>query len=358
METKDLALVPAEVRAVDPNTKELRLWQGIPGIERALNGRLWATFYSGGKDEGAENFIVLITSDDDGATWSDPLYEVSPPGEIRAYDPCLWHDPMGRLWLFWAQSDKWYDGRCGVWASMCENSQISNPIWSKPQRIANGIMMNKPTVLSNGEWLLPATVWSSRTSSEHDLANERFSNVYVSADQGETFYLRGSADVPNRSIDEHMIIERKDGSLWMLVRTSYGIGESFSYDNGRNWTTGKTSWLGGPDSRFFIRRLLSGNLLLINHHEYANRSHLTAMISKDDGKSWHGFLLLDERSDVSYPDGVQAADGTIYIIYDRERFKAKEILMARFQESDVMQGECMASGSKLKLLVNQAISLS
>jgi len=350
---EDAALLPVEVRAADAADTGSRLWQGIPGIERAANGRLWAAFYSGGEGEGADNYVALVTSEDDGENWSDLRYIVSPPGEVRAYDPCLWHDPGGRLWLFWAQSRQWFDGRCGVWASVCDDSGSAAPNWSKPRRIANGIMMNKPTVLRNGEWLLPAAVWSSRTSAEHNLAAERFSNVYVSEDHGATFRLRGAADVPKRSIDEHMIVERQDGSLWMLVRTRYGIGESFSGDQGRSWSPGRPSWLGGPDSRFFIRRLHSGCLLLVNHYEYDNRSNLTAMISEDDGRSWQGYLLLDERSDVSYPDGVQAEDGTIYVIYDRERHQAKEILLARFSEEDVRQGRCMTEGSKLKMLVNR-----
>jgi hypothetical protein len=43
------------------------------------------------------------------------------------------------------------------------------------------------------------------------------------------------------------------------------------------------------------------------------------MISEDELKTRKGFLILDERNDVSYPDGVEASDGYIYIIYDRER---------------------------------------
>jgi hypothetical protein len=26
---------------------------------------------------------------------------IDPSGPVRAYDPCLWHDPRGRLCLFW-----------------------------------------------------------------------------------------------------------------------------------------------------------------------------------------------------------------------------------------------------------------
>ena len=53
------------------------------------------------------------------------------------------------------------------------------------------------------------------------------------------------------------------------------------------------------------------------------RSHLTAFVSKDDGRSWEGGLMLDERGGVSYPDGQQTADGTIYITYDFDRTGAR-----------------------------------
>ena len=49
------------------NTRE---FQGIPGIERAANGRLWATWYGGGHRECKDNYVVLVTSSDNGQTWS------------------------------------------------------------------------------------------------------------------------------------------------------------------------------------------------------------------------------------------------------------------------------------------------
>ncbi|MDF2724187.1 MAG: BNR/Asp-box repeat protein, partial [Paenibacillus sp.] len=349
---KDLALIPTSIQAVIGSKYATRLWQGIPGIERAGNGRLWATFYSGGDDEGDDNYVVLLTSVDDGRTWSDLRYVIDPPDRVRAYDPCLWHDPSGRLWLFWSQSYSMYDGRCGVFAVTCDNSDEENLVWSETRRIADGIMMNKPTVLANGDWLLPTAVWACMKSPYNDLPEERFSNVYRSTDKGLSFQKLGSADIPNRQFDEHMIVERKDGSLWMLVRAYYGIGESESFDGGRTWTPGKQSPLGGPSSRFFIRRLQSGRLLLVNHYQFRGRSHLTAMLSEDEGKSWFGHLLLDERDAVSYPDGVQADDGTIYIIYDRHRKTEKEILLAVFTEDDMLNGRCVSERSMLKQIVN------
>lgn len=45
--------------------------------------------------------------------------------------------------------------------------------------------------------------------------------------------------------------------------------------------------------------------------------------------------MIDEREKVTYPDGVQAEDGTIYIIYDYNRTPEGVVLMATFTEDDV-----------------------
>ena len=95
-----------------------RRFQGIPGIERARNGRLWAVWYSGDTREGPQNYVVLSTSADDGKTWSGPRLVIDPEGFVRAFDAGLWHDPNGRMWIFWAQAAGHWDGRAGVWASL------------------------------------------------------------------------------------------------------------------------------------------------------------------------------------------------------------------------------------------------
>lgn len=114
---------------------------------------------------------------------------------------------------------------------------------------------------------------------------------------------------------------RRDGSLWMLVRTYSWIGQSVSTDRGKTWGQSGPSGIRRPSTRFFIRRLKSGRLLMVKHNppSIRFRSHLTAYLSDDDGKSWSGGLLLDERNGVSYPDGVEADNGKINVIYDRGR---------------------------------------
>lgn len=351
---RDLALVPPVLNTHPGSAYEYRSrhWQGIPGIERTRQGRLWATWYSGGTDEGGDNYALVITSDDDGKSWTTPRLVVDLPGNVRAYDPCLWVDPQARLWFFWAQSYEKFDGRVGVWAIRCDQPDAAEIVWSEPRRLTNGIMMNKPTILRDGSWMAPTAVWDYCEPVLPELDGERFSNLLCSRDQGESWQLIVGGDVPERQFDEHMLVEREDGSWWVLVRTTYGVGETFSRDQGQSWETGRDSGLGGPGSRFFIRRLRSGKLLLVNHHNFTKRDHLTAMLSDDDGASWYGHLLLDERDKVSYPDGVETEDGQIYIIYDHNRYGDKEILFAVITEEDIAQGKIVSPGSRLR----QAIS--
>ncbi len=341
-----------------------RLFQGIPGLERAGNGRLWAVWYAGGPDEPTEgpgNYVVVVTSKDDGRTWSGPKLVIDPPGDVRAYDSTLWHDPQGRLWLFWAQSSHKWDGRSGVWAMHTDRSGDESPQWSAPRRLSDGIMMNKPAARKNGDWLFPVSVWAQKagegTRPEHrrDLGPMVGANAFVSRDRGATLVHHGQTRAVDSIFDEHSILERRDGTLWMLLRTRSGIAESTSADGGKTWTPAAPSAIPHVNSRFFIRRLRSGAMLLVRHNppDRKTRSHLTAYVSDDDGKTWTGGMMIDERVGVSYPDGVEDRQGNIRIIYDFERTKARQILMAVFRESDVRAGQPSAK-ARLRVQINQA----
>lgn len=329
---------------------DVRMFQGIPGIEQSPSGRLWATWYGGGTGEDRHNYILLVTSGDDGKTWSDLKMIIDPDkaGPIRAFDPCPWLDPEGRLWLFWAQRGA--GGPPILFATVTENPDDEDAIWSKPRMIHDGIMMCKPTVLSDGTWLLPTAIWR----------RDQSCRIIASQDRGTTWSLRGTAGIPrkeDRDCDEPMIIERRGGTLWLLVRTRYGIGEATSNDGGRTWNEITPSAIAHPAARFFIRRLPSGNLLLVKHgpiEKKTSREQLTAFISDDDGTTWKGGLLLDQRRGVSYPDGTVAKDGMITIIYDYSRTGDKTIHFAAFTEDDILAKTCQSPKGILQGVINRA----
>jgi predicted neuraminidase len=326
---------------------DLRKFQGIPSIERAANGRLWATWYGGGEGEGQDNYIMLATSADNGQSWSDLKLVIDPP--FRASEPGLWHDPQGRLWLMCNQYPKGLRGPDStLWVIVASDSGCENPTWSHPRLVARELnCFNKPVVLSGGTWIWPALSWNETNPSR----------PLISHDNGRTFLRGGVIMVPEgREYDEYNVVELRNRDLWLLTRTGRGMMESFSTDKGMTWTEARPSKVKHATSRHFLTRLRSGNLLLVKHgaiDQRIDRSHLMAFLSEDEGNTWSGGLLLDERDKVSYPDGVQAEDGTIYVIYDFERTGAKEILMARFTEDEVARGKPTSDAAQ-RLLVNKA----
>lgn len=349
-ELRPVSIAPVSFIIGSTHASDQRNYQGVPAIAIAPGGRLWAAYLCGPKGEDIYNYVIVATSGDGGKTWEEK-FVIDPDGDgpKRAAETQLWLDPDGKLWLFW-----WLQGPGGCSVTMAmttENPDDGNPVWSESRPLFPGVMLNKPIVTSKKEWLMPSAKWHQEGSSR----------VYVSDDLGETFTLRGAATVPNaadRNCDEPMIVERDDGSLLMLVRTSYGIGRSESTDNGRTWTDVEPSGLPHTPARIFIYGLASGRILLVKHGPIVGRPvgrrQLRAFLSEDGGRSWSGGLMIDERLS-SYPCGVQAKDGTIYVIYDRERYTEREVLMAKFTEDDVLAGEAVSERANFRMLVNRAV---
>lgn len=341
------------------------------GMARTPGGRIWLAWFAGGDD--ARAVIVMASSDDDGQTFSEPRFILDAgyaPGGIHLSTVVgnLWTAPDGRLFFFFTLSLGFFDGRAGSWCAICENPDAEKPVWNPPSRIWHGASLNKPTVLADGTWLFTSVLWkrgvirfganglidSKETDGNlfHDLDPERKSHVFASKDQGRTWERRGAV-VPRpeeRSFDEPMIVERRDGSLLLYMRTSSGMSESVSADGGYTWTEPAATPFTSASARFFFTKLASGKLLLVRYADPEvplRRSHLTAYISNDEGASWVGGLLLDERTGISYPDGFQCEDGRLFIQYDYRR-ESGEILMAVFTEADAEAGRDVSGKAILK----------
>ena len=342
------------------SARELRTHQGIPGIERLAGGRLLATWYCGGTCECRENYCVLAVSDDDGLSWQEVPAVIDPPSpDVRAFDPTLWLAPNGTLYWFWAQGcggsdgvvnqvDEVFDGLEGVWSVTILNPEapVEDFRFSAPRRVANGIMLNKPTVLADGAWALPCSLWS--IASPHRVFHASLNPIYgammvVSVDQGSTFAIRGTLDVTTLnappSFDEHQFLELADGRIACYVRCQEGIGRSLSCDGGVTWEPLEIVETFCRDCRFHIRRLHSGRILLLANNGGKVREKLTAFLSEDEGQTWAWQLLLDSRKGVSYPDAIQAADGSIFLTYDYNRFQGGYLYLSKITEEDILNGQ-------------------
>ena len=331
------------------------------GMEVTPRGRLW-TCWIGGED-GPGAYLLASYSDDGGDAWRDPVFVIDPhdpalPYDLSTHVGCFWCDPRGRLWLFFQQSLGMFDGSSSNWAMHCDDPDAPVPNWSEPRYIGFGASLNKPIVRANGEWILPVALWERWHITEpfgdcyRELDAVRGANAFVSLDEGDHWRHRGGMIFEESCFNEHSIVELRDGRLWMLSRCHAEVAQSFSQDGGITWQPQQTAF-SHISSKCAFRRLRSGNILLVKHGTELGvatltRCDLTAFLSMDDGATWSGGLLLDERKGVSYPEIAQAPDGDIYVHYDHNRAKDAEILCARFREEDVLAGTISTARAVLK----------
>ena len=74
------------------------------------------------------------------------------------------------------------------------------------------------------------------------------------------------------------------------------------------------------------------------------------MISRDDGETWEGFLMIDEREGAEQPSFYEADNGFIYINYGRAPCIAGESLLAIVTEEDIFAGKLVNEKSRLRIL--------
>lgn len=355
---------------------EARHWIGCPSIQ-VTGKRIWASAFSGGDSEPSrKNYNILMYSDNAGETWVDPYMVITcdEACDYRGLDANLWLDPKGRLWFTWEQAHfehnvpepkisdmypnwlaKFTDSDNTCWAMICENPEADEPVWSEPRYLFHGLLRNKPIVLSNGTWMF---------SPFKSGAKNAYYEFYITADEGKTFTLHRG---PNRIVgdpcpfEEPMCIELEDGHLIYMVRTMTGyiaMSESFNY--GDTWSETVNTDMKNPSARFFLYKLRSGKVLLVNTPRTLGRIGIRAFLS-NDGKHWEYALTLDTRRNTTYPDGCQDENGDIWVVYDCQRDNreealpwdctlssaAKEIVITKFREEDIVAGDFVTQGSRM-----------
>ena len=344
------AAVILEHPANDPRILN-RQHELVSSISCTEDGKqIFVAWYTGGKGEGPGNFVTLALSLDYGKTWKNDQLVIYPKvPSTRFFDPVLWRDKNGKIWLFYAVSlnNKHWDLKEGVNA-LPISWNGSKIVHGEPKLISYGVMMNKPVYVRQKDFVLfPVSVWQLG----HDHSGEpgyikdgTFIRQFIYKKKKENINSTEAYSfftvLPDsmRTYDEHQIVQTSEkGDFLGFIRTMKGIYYTRSSDYGKTWTNLEPFTATGPTtpSRFYIGRLKSGNLLLILNNS-KTRNHLTAFLSKDGGKTWPHSLLIDSRANVSYPDVEQTNDGTIHLTHDRDRSGDKDILYIRFTEDDII----------------------
>ena len=160
-----------------------------------------------------------------------------------------------------------------------------------------------------------------------------FSNFIYSSDHGKTWNVAASGTPKGITSNENQIVQLRDGSLMMNMRSSYSanrdvhsIGRAISVtrDMGRTWTEHPTSGKALPEPGCCAGLLAHGDLLVFsnppNPKWAGNRTRMTLKFSRDDGKSWpEEYHLLLDSGKSAYSCLTSVDDETIGILYEGSR---------------------------------------
>jgi len=331
-----------------------RTYQGVATIAR-VGGRIWASWMADFKTPGWENtgnYLVIVYSDDGGASWSREFYLVpAKPATDREFGPVLWPSPDGKLWLMYGQAGrrKIIDGQYGVWVAVISNPLEAAPSFEPGFWLADGTPENPFQV--GGKWYFPADYDYTAPRFPSRAGKLVYSLDWMNHKVTQVGYVPRSH---NADFNESVYVALKDGSVLAQSRSYSGILQSksspgtFSFAPPQPW-----GFYPAAPSRHVLKRSPSGRLVMVWNMDPRSRTNMTIALSNDEGTSWTSPFTFDKRWDVAYPSvDFDPVSGDVLIVYDRSRSGQREIIFTRINESQLANGTPSANIRTLNMPAN------
>ncbi len=204
---------------------------------------------------------------------------------------------------------------------MQRTSADNGKTWGSQTRLHNGILgpvKHKPIELAVGTIL-------SGSSTEQD-------GWRVHMEFGARYGQVWKKTRPLNTKDEMGVIQpgllRFGKTIQILCRSQQGkIGSSTSKDEGRTWSKFQLLDLPNPNSGIDAASLKDGRGVLIYNDTPRGRTPLNVAVSRD-GTSWKNVVTLeDQPGEYSYPAVIQTADGLVHVTYTWIRQRVRHIVL-------------------------------
>lgn len=290
-----------------------------PGYARLKSERV--TRYAGGSAIERDNDfgeIVTVRLDAQGRPVDGERVIVpAPAGGLNSMSPALRRLPDGRLGLLYSHRQS-----TRVASRRFRTSDDDGATWSEPVIVAEGGYKtgchDRFTLLADGRLLAPC-----HGGDDFD-SHYRKTWVAWSDDLGAHWRTGTAIETPKLSwpdgrfmesgCNEPGVVQRSDGSLLMTLRTA--MGTQFcceSSDRGETWSAPRTLEVPSPNAPAHLSRLPgSDDLLLVWTPDYdpraplnGHRHTLLACVSTDGGRSWphvrRKVLVHDPSRNTDYP---------------------------------------------------------
>lgn len=310
-------------------------------LARLPDGQFLAAFFAGQRE--GEGDVAIWLARTQGGVWQPPVRRVAEDG-VAHWNPVL-HVQDDTIWLFYKVGPTVHD-----WVTRRVISHDCGQTWSSPQPLVpgealpRGPVRSKLLVISNGEWLAPASI-----------ETEEFWDAFadISADCGETWSKR---DVPIDHEQRHgggpgeiwtglaanalwetdvervfkwdgviqpTLWESSPGVIHMLMRSTRGcVYRSDSADFGRTWCPAYATRLPNNNSGIDLVKLDDGRLVLAFNPiggNWGRRYPISLAWSGDNGASWERLVDLEtEEGEFSYP-AIIADEERLHLTYTWNR---------------------------------------
>ncbi len=319
----------------------------IPALVATKKGTLLAICEGRKNGRGDHGNLDLVQkrSTDGGKTWGklELIYEEGGDAKVTIGNPCPVVDQStGVIWLpFNRDNDR----------VLVTSSSDDGQTWAKPRDITadvkpsdwswyamgpgNGIQLQHGK--HAGRLVIPCDHWvGTRLNNAQGWDHHGRSHVVYSDDHGQTWKAGGSTDY---AMNECAVIELADGTLMLNSRSYRGKacrGISLSKDGGATWepTTDDPTLVESVCQASLIRHS-DGTVVFSNPAVPKGRSHLTARLSDDGGKTWPSSRLVCEGS-AAYSALAELPGGDIGLLYERDNYK--QLVFAHFPLAWVKEG--------------------
>ncbi len=289
-------------------------------IARMANGEFVVAWFGGTAEKDDDVGIWMSTGTP--GHWTKPI-ELEKLREDPHWNPVLFRAPDDRIILYFKVGKE-----IPTWETWYTVSTDNAKTWSKAAELVpgdrggRGPVKNKAIVLSNGDWLAPASheegPWRAFVDRSTDGGLSWTAEDYVPMD---------TTKVKGKGAIQPTLWESQPGHVHMLLRTSSGfIGRSDSEDYGHTWTEMYDTGLPNPNSGIDLVKLPGGELVLVYNPDdknWGDRAPLTLAISEDNGKTWPWKLDIETGhpdDEFSYPS-IISWDDTIAVVYTWQREK-------------------------------------